>query len=135
MDWSVMLQSRLEVSDLLATLRSSSGDARTALYLLPLAWAARDDLPDPLRGPLDHIRQKSFYEETVRLDGRHFGDCTFHNCVVEYSGGSVVMERNYLHDCRYIFFEQAQMTVPLRQGLGLMSLNPAEWVDLPDQVH
>ena len=54
------------------------------------------------------------------IDRRHFIDCTLLNCTLEYSGGPVILERTQLSGCRYVFFEQAGMTVQLVQTLGLM---------------
>lgn len=39
--------------------------------------------------PLQHL---TFQNETVPLDKRHFIDCILYNCILEYSGGPVILE-------------------------------------------
>jgi hypothetical protein len=36
---------------------------------------------------LKRIQNKTFENETVVVDGNSFHNCTFKNCVIEYSGG------------------------------------------------
>ncbi len=84
---------------------------------------------------MDYIRREHYQDETVSLDGKHFSDCTFQNCSLEYSGGPVVLERTSLRGCQYVFFEQAQMTVRLLQGIGLMPFNVVEWAEFSELVH
>ncbi len=62
---------------------------------------------------MDTFRNLTLEIKTVTLDGKHFIDCTFSNCTLEYSGGPVTLERTHLRRCHYVFFGKAQMTVRL----------------------
>ena len=84
---------------------------------------------------MDTLRHLTLQNQTLVLDGKHFIDCTFQNCTLRYSGGSVILERTHLRGCRYVFFGQAQTTVRLLQEVGLMPSNPLEWMDLTNPVH
>ncbi len=61
----------------------------------------------------------TFENETVVIDGKHLIDCTLLNCSLDYSGGSVILERTELRGCHYIFRDQAQRTVRPPEALGL----------------
>ncbi len=58
--------------------------------------------------------------ETVRLDHRHFVDCTFLNCVLEYGGEEVILERTAIRNCRHSFHGPAFLTLRLLQAVGIV---------------
>ena len=74
-------------------------------------------------------------DEAFALDGKHIIDCTLVNCVLEYSGGEVVLERTQLRGCRHVFYGQARLTLHYLQGVGLMPFAPSEWGEFSDVVH
>ena len=41
--------------------------------------------------------------KTVRLDDRHFIDCPFTDCVLEYGGSEVILERTSMRGWRHAF--------------------------------
>ena len=84
---------------------------------------------------MDTFRNLTLESETVALDGKHFIDCIFSNCILEYSGGSVILEQTHLRGCHYVFFGQAQMTVRLLQNIGLMPFAAHAWEELGELVH
>lgn len=59
---------------------------------------------------------------TVVLDGKHFVDCTFTDCVLEYSGQKVIIETTNFKACRFLFIGEAGRTVELLQLLEMMSM-------------
>ncbi len=72
--------------------------------------------------------------ESFELDGKHFIDCTLLNCILEYSGGEVVLERTHIRGCRHVFYGKAKLTLHYLQGVGLMPYKPAEWGEFSEQV-
>ena len=56
--------------------------------------------------------QKTFENETVRLDGNHYTGCTFKNCTLEFAGGPVP-EISFCEsiDCQWRFADAAERTV------------------------
>ena len=57
------------------------------------------------------ISHHHFKEETVKIDLTHFVDCHFEDCVLEYSGLPLTLERTRLKGCRYSFFGPAKATL------------------------
>ena len=84
---------------------------------------------------MDTLRHLTFQNETVPLDEKHFVDCTLYNCILEYRGGPVILERTHLRGCQYVFFGQAQMTIRLLQNVGLMPFDVHAWAELDQLVH
>ena len=73
--------------------------------------------------------------ELVTIDDKHFVDCTFIDCILEYRGQAVSFERTQMSGCRYVFFGHARSTVHFLQGAGLMPYTPGEWGEFPDMIH
>ena len=91
---------------------------------------------DPGRGTtLEVVSGLTIEGEAFALDGKHIIDCTLVNCVLEYSGGEVVLERTQLRGCRHVFYGQARLTLHYLQGVGLMPHVPSEWGEFSDSVH
>ena len=67
------------------------------------------------------------------MDGKSFVDCILHDCVLEYSGGSLVLERTQLTGCRYVFFGGARGTVHFLQSVGLLA--DTGFSEFPELVH
>lgn len=73
--------------------------------------------------------------ELVELDGRHFVDCILCNCVLEYGGGDVILERTQIRSCQHAFFGRARCTVNYLERMGLIPPESAPWADTPDVIH
>jgi hypothetical protein len=84
---------------------------------------------------METIRDTAFEGESISVDHKHFMDCTFKNCVLEYSGQSFTLERTQLTNCRYVFFGLARGTVHFLQCIGLLPDNPHQWFELPESVN
>ena len=107
----------------------SQWPANSATPVLPHIFV--EDSGPPARQPagtedgaaaaaLERIADRSFTEETVQLDGRHFVDCRVANCVLEYSGGPVILEGTEFTGCRFRFGGEAAMTISLIGCFGLI---------------
>lgn len=74
---------------------------------------------------MEVIRELDMRNETVRLDGRHFIDCTFTDCILEYGGSEMILERTTFTSCRHVFFGHAFMTLQYLKVAGV-----APWMNL-----
>ena len=84
---------------------------------------------------MNTIRNKTFMNEAVLLDGNHFIDCLLQDCTIEYSGGPVILERASFSGCHHLFSGQAEMTIRLLQILGMMPPGFDQWTELEGLVH
>ena len=84
---------------------------------------------------MELVRGRTITGETITVDEKQFIDCWMVDCILHYSGGSVVFERTYLQGCQYVFFGAARGTVHFLQGVGLLSHEPGSWSEVPDHVH
>ncbi|HXU20905.1 MAG TPA: hypothetical protein VN788_10025 [Verrucomicrobiae bacterium] len=84
---------------------------------------------------LDHVRNKNFRKEIVKLDGKKFSNCSFDRCILEYSGGDTEIGfRCSTTGIRPRFKGAAARTVRLLHALGLLSFDPfAESDEWPKQ--
>ncbi len=81
------------------------------------------------------IQQQQLEGVSVSIDDTHFVDCTFVDCILEYSGRPISFERTVMRGCRYVFFGSARSTVQFLQGVGLMEGSPLNWGEFPNQVN
>ena len=85
------------------------------------------------------LERQTFQNEVVELDGTHFVDCTFLNCIFEYRGGGVEFERPVMQgSCQVFYGRESQMDHPLDhslEGMGVMPLDPFAWVEFPGTVN
>ncbi len=65
------------------------------------------------------IKGITFRDESILLDGRHFIDCNFTDCTLEYGGGSVILERTAIHSCKHMLFGYARQTAKYMRTVGL----------------
>ena len=72
--------------------------------------------------------------EVLRLDDKHFVDCTLDGCQLSYSGGGVIFERTRLTQCRHIFHGAARATVLYLQNAGLMETEQGTWSEHSEPV-
>ena len=84
---------------------------------------------------MESIIGQTIENESVAIDDKHFIDCTFINCVLEYSGRQVEFERTFMRGCRHVFYGRARRTLQYLQGTGLMPYAPSEWGEFSDNVN
>ena len=60
-------------------------------------------------------------DEAIRLDGKHFVDCFFIDCTLEYSGGDIILERTSIHGCKHVLYGYARQTAAYLRAVGLYS--------------
>ena len=84
---------------------------------------------------METIEGKTFANESVELDGKHFIRCIFNDCILEYRGGQVGFDRVQMNGCRHVFFGRARRTLHYLQNVGLMQYSPAEWGEFEDRVN
>lgn len=71
----------------------------------------------------------------VRLDDKHFIDCTLEGCQLIYCGGGVILERTALRRCRHVFQGSARATVLYLQEIGLMENEPGKWQETSECIN
>jgi len=69
---------------------------------------------------LEFIEAQAFRNETVRLDGKSFLDCSFVNCLLCYGGGQCEWENTRFSKCRIVLDGPANDTIQTLQGLGFV---------------
>ena len=69
---------------------------------------------------MEIVRRLRMVGETIRLDHRHFIDCTFTDCVLEYGGSEIVLERTRFNGCRHALYDRAYMTLQYLRAVGVM---------------
>jgi hypothetical protein len=82
---------------------------------------------------MEIIKGQHIEGELVQVDGKHFIDCTLRRCVLEYGGGTVVMERTRVSGCHHVFCGAARLTVNYLECMGLFP-HTGEQVYLPGPV-
>src|SRR5579862_5099419 len=74
---------------------------------------------------LEHVCDRHFKNERVKIDGKRFTSCTFEGCSLVYSGGDVEFGPGCRgENCRPEFSGPARRTILLLHALGLLSFNP-----------
>ena len=84
---------------------------------------------------METIRDLALHSGSLQIDDKRFIDCSFTNCVLEYSGRPVLFERTHLRGCRYVFFGPAKCTLHFLQCTGLMPHEDAEWAETSESVN
>lgn len=79
------------------------------------------------------IQDKWISKEILRIDGTHFIDCILTECVLQYGGGHVVMERTRVKGCHHVFLGSARLTLNYLEAMELIPPNPLT-VDWSDEV-
>lgn len=83
---------------------------------------------------MEIISSRTIEDQSLEIDDKSFIDCTFINCILEYSGRPVNFERTMMRGCRYVFFGEARSTVHFLQGIGLMPHEQSEWAEFSDTI-
>ena len=74
---------------------------------------------------LEHVRDKTFKNETVEIDGKRFTNCHFDGCELKYSGGDVEFGSCCsVENSRPQFSGPARRTVFFLWALGLLGFDP-----------
>ncbi len=81
------------------------------------------------------IERQMFRNEVVELDGIHFVECTFVECIFEYYGGDVTFERSEMRGCCHVNYGRGgQENHPL-QNTGVLQLDPFAWSAVSETVN
>lgn len=82
-------------------------------------------LEDSAITTLEQVRDKTFKNETVEIDGKRFTNCEFYGCSLRYAGGDVEFGiRCDVENCRPQFTGPARRTVLLLHALRLLAFDP-----------
>ena len=74
------------------------------------------------------VDRKLFRNEKVRLDGQHFVNCKFEDCLLVYGGGHCEWENCQFKDCRLSMEGSANNTMQVLQGLGVLQMAKSDVV-------
>lgn len=66
----------------------------------------------------------------MELDDKHFINCKFIDCILEYHGREVGFDRTHMNGRRHVFNGRARRTLHYLQGVGLMQYSPSDWGEL-----
>ena len=66
------------------------------------------------------IRDQIIEGEVLDVDGKHFIGCTLADCVLQYGGGTVVMEGTMISGCHHVFCGPARLTVNYLEAMELI---------------
>lgn len=69
---------------------------------------------------MELIESRSFQDEEVHLDGRHFKDCVLTHCILLYDSGQITFENTEMRGCDYLFGGPARRTTDLLHLIGLI---------------
>ena len=80
------------------------------------------------------VSGRTFRNEVVSLDGRHFVECTIENCVLRYSGQPMVLETTTFDGCTFEFGSEAAQTVQFLECFSMMAESATDYtLRRPDQ--
>lgn len=74
---------------------------------------AGPDVASGTGGELIKVIDRHFSQVPVLLDGKHFVGCSLEDCVLEYSGAQVILERTNFSGCRFNLQGAAAMTASI----------------------
>jgi hypothetical protein len=74
---------------------------------------------------VEEIKGKVYRQETVRLDGKLFMDCSFEDCLLCYGGERCEWENTRFSNCRVVLDGLANNTVQVLQGFGFTVIPPS----------
>jgi hypothetical protein len=86
------------------------------------------------QAPLKKIIGKTYEGERIHLDGYHYIECVFRNCVFVWAGGNCLLQDASIEGSRHVEFPGAQAgTVDVLKMLGFLEAKfAASWKHLPD---
>lgn len=81
------------------------------------------------------IQGHTFRDDSVQLDGKHFVDCTFIDCTLEYGGGDLVLERTSIYSCKHQLFGYARQTAEYMRTVGLCDSVSKKWTEYTGPIN
>ena len=84
---------------------------------------------------MQKIHGITFKDNSVRLDGKHFIDCIFIDCTLEYSGGDMALERTAVHSCKHVLYGYALQTADYMRTMGLCDLTADKWTEYTGPIN
>ena len=84
---------------------------------------------------MELVSNRTFHEETVLLDGKHFVNCNLEACELTYGGGAVSFERTLISGCDCAFGGQAGRTVDLLKVVGILGETFSTRIDAQEPVN
>ncbi len=69
---------------------------------------------------MEVIYGRTFQNQAVQMDGRHFSHCTMINCILDYSGKPVTLEDTEFQGCQFRFTGDASLTVNFLRCFGML---------------
>lgn len=84
---------------------------------------------------MKEVHDLTMQDEFVRLDGKHFVDCVFIGCTLEYSGGNVILERTAIHGCKHLLTGYAKQTAEYMRTVGLCDTTADKWIQYTGKVN
>lgn len=67
---------------------------------------------------LEKIENETFQGQTLQLDGKHFNNCHFVRCILQYAGNAVVqLKKDSFAECTFVFIDSARRTMQFISGL------------------
>jgi hypothetical protein len=73
---------------------------------------------------MEEVKGKVYRQETVRLDGKLFLNCSFDDCLLCYGGDRGEWEHTRFANCRVLLDGPANNTIQVLQGLGFKVVPP-----------
>jgi hypothetical protein len=73
---------------------------------------------------MEEFRDKVYRQETVRLDGKLFLNCSFEDCFLSYGGERCEWENTRFVNCRVVLDGSANNRVQVLQGFGFQVILP-----------
>lgn len=73
---------------------------------------------------MEEVEGNEYRQETVRLDGKLFLNCSFEDCLLCYGGERCEWENTRFANCRVILEGSANNTVQVLQGFGFKVIAP-----------
>jgi len=73
---------------------------------------------------MEEVKEKVYRQETVRLDGTLFLNCSFEDCLLCDGGERREWEHTRFSNCRVLLDGAANNTIQVLQGLGFKVMPP-----------
>lgn len=83
----------------------------------------KTSVPGRTDNALELISGCHFENTVLPLDGKHFVDCSVKNCILEYSGEQVVLERTSFSGSTFRWNGAAAMTLSLLECFNIVGSN------------
>lgn len=74
---------------------------------------------------MEEVKDKVYRQETVRLDGKLFYNCTFEDCLLCYGGERCEWENTRFANCRVVLDGPVTIQFKFLQGFGFQVIFPS----------